>query len=134
MRELKFRAWLEQDRLMCPVISIYCNGNVDVSIQDSGPFIKWPSQVKVMQWTGLLDKNGKEIYEGDVCAFVDTDGFRHQWPITWNSENATFWYGHLPVWSVFESGYYQPVDGRQPYPGEGFEIIGNVYENKELLK
>ena len=67
----------------------------------------------LMQFTGLLDKNGKDIYEGDILSF--------------NSRP--------PVGSVsFHSGSYWVADavlGRASVQGE---VIGNIYENPELLK
>jgi uncharacterized phage protein (TIGR01671 family) len=76
----------------------------------------------VMQFTGLVDKNGKEIYEGDVLRF---DNYMHQGKV------------------VFDFGqFFVQIDGRfycsiaalaHPKDGYGCEIIGNIYENPELL-
>ena len=75
-----------------------------------------------MQYTGLKDKNGKEIYEGDVVK-ADIDG-------------ATY----ITYWEEKEIGFRfrQSNDLNEPYltvglPIDDIEIIGNIYENPELL-
>ncbi len=71
----------------------------------------------VGQFTGLKDKNGKEIYEGDVLQFN----------ARFHEETKT-----PPVLDKVEfiQGQFLP----RPYKGEDVEIIGNIYQNPELLK
>lgn len=81
----------------------------------------------LMQSTGLHDKNGKEIFEGDILG-VDTDEEIVNLNIYWDSKHALF---------MFESKKYNEKDllaelvEDNTYP---FEIIGNIYENPELLE
>ena len=81
----------------------------------------------VGQSTGLHDKNGKEIFEGDILG-IDTDEEIVNLNIYWDSKHALF---------MFESKKYNEKDllaelvEDNTYP---FEIIGNVYENPELLE
>jgi uncharacterized phage protein (TIGR01671 family) len=77
----------------------------------------------LMQYTGLKDKNGKEIYEGDI--------FETQFPyriaaVEWDEENGRFL-------GVTVSGGERKIAyvGREPQP---IKIIGNIYENPELIK
>lgn len=84
-------------------------------------------EIVLIQSTGLKDKNGKEIFEGDILG-VDTDEEIVNLNIYWDSKHALF---------MFESKKYNEKDllaelvEDNTYP---FEIIGNIYENPELLE
>lgn len=117
MRELKFRAYdPEEKRLIYEFVSA---DNVDLlnPTETLGSYSS-VDENSVMQFTGLLDKNGKEIYEGDIVRMKDTSGSgrMREWPpreIKW--EDAGF---NITQWDTEEE----------------CEVIGNIYENKELLK
>ena len=90
-----------------------------------------PDKYILMQSTGLKDKNGVEIFEGDIVLFSVSDGFNHL-----DHEKA------VVQASGYHSGlicklvdldleyriYYDPVFHTD------YEVIGNIYENKELLE
>lgn len=98
MRPIKFRAWHKEAREM-----LYDDDPGDCLV-----YRKQGQPVEVMQFTGLLDKNGNEIYEGDLIRY--SDGIQKV------------------EWVSGEWGYRGVM-----WANKG-EVIGNVHENQELLK
>lgn len=115
MREIKFRAWTEF-KTMVNVSTI--NFATSEAIMPDGEWYK----VKLMQYTGLTDRNGKEIYEGDIVATPNWGGAKNK-IISYSTEAGAF----LACDSFIEPLGYSMGNGR-------VEVIGNIYENKELLK
>ena len=108
MREIKFRAWQDEGMLIQENSGVYATKKfLDKLYEDC----------ILMQFTGLHDKNGKEIYEGDVIEYTE-----------YNSSDAD----KLCCRSVveFDTGSFLPVS-------EGYciaiEVIGNIHQHPELL-
>ena len=122
MREIKFRAWSKKYNRMFYSASPSDAQTLGAQITDSCTakfFEKFYGQ-NIMQYTGLEDKNGKEIYEGDVVQ--DSHGYK-----------ARIEYS--------DGAFILIIEGRFPdtdMAGEGnnkfYEVIGNIWENPELLK
>ena len=111
MREIKFRAWdIENKRYNHLSFSIYKVNMID---QD-------PSRWLFLQYTGLKDKNDKEIYEGDILS-IPPDAHHHY------EERNVVEYGD-GVYLLEDHGLYLNDWN------EMGEVIGNIYENPELLE
>ena len=126
-REIKFRAWDKKNKEMINDIAIY--PEYDWVVQSDNDALcererAEDGQIILMQYTGLKDKNGKEIYEGDIVKF-DT---------TWNEKDWENIIGEVR----FNEGCFVITDKNGNHYEEvrhtdEIEIIGNIYENKELL-
>lgn len=123
----KFRAWDKTTSKLHVVNGIYCDNKKIHYIDDNRVRFVGFDNVIIMQSTGLLDKNGKGIFEGDILAF-ETDDEVIKVNVFWDEEHALF---------MFESKKYNEQEPlaelveNNTYP---FEIIGNIYENPELLE
>lgn len=116
MRPLKFRAF--NNNVLGVPFTLEEISTFEVNSDRIGA--TWPEGTVFMQFTGLLDKNGREIYEGD---FIEAEDF---------------YYG-IPFKGVveFENGCFSVTqDGMTAYRWLSIkcEIVGNIYENPELLK
>jgi len=116
-REIKFRAWDKREKIL-----VYDNENNSTdywdgvmaseigllnSLLDNKEYI-------LMQYTGLKDYHKKEIYEGDIVRFLETSGYDFEEIV----EN---------MWDIRDHCWDKNVDY------EDIKVIGNIYENKELL-
>ena len=129
----KFRVWMKSLKWMCDVTNISLDSKfVDICQQgDTERYTEMSvefDEIELMQSTGLVDKNGKEIFEGDVVQFEDC------------SEASDFLYINTGIIEWCQGGFH--VTNRDSVlmgdllDGEFLDvtIIGNVYENPELLE
>jgi len=117
MREIKFRVWCKEGPSMLDWD--YLINEPDFADFMKGAHVEDAYYSRLMQYTGLKDKNGKEIYEGDVIVVIE-----------WNRKYNV----------VFERGMFK-ASGSTTFSlvtatnGElSCQVIGNIYENPELLK
>lgn len=149
MRTLKFRYWDTKNKKFNSDIGIYLIGGVDLANTI-------PEGYEITQFTGLTDRHGVEIYEGDILA-IDFEYYGHLpkvaehnlalrgingYPVTvsWDNEYACFQIesfpnspGALPSFQAWLGEYISnPSRGSTATPF--VEVIGNVWEDKDLLK
>lgn len=118
MREIKFRAWLKEKKIMGEVLGIdilhkeIFFSNEDVDCYEHTDF----KDIELMQYTGLKDMMEKEIYEGDILFEI---------------------LGEEYFKVIFENGSYRAENEEYSLDLSEYarfcEIVGNVYENPELL-
>ena len=120
-REIKFRAWDKEDKIMMH-LDIFCC-----------PKAVLKDEIILMQYTGLKDKNSKEIYEGDIVVEVFDNGADNiieqhirdefEGEVVYQQEVASF---GIKTEKDGIMGLYEEADE--------IEVIGNIYENPELLR
>ena len=119
MRELKFRAWWKDEKRFLDGDEWYmtCSGakylHYSVMPYKDDNFI-------IEQSTGLIDKNGKEIYEGDVVRYAIRPS---------RTTVVEWWSGEEEYYPCCTTSGFA-----LPYSEDGYEVIGNIHENKELLE
>ena len=132
-REIKFRAWDEQSKKMLP----------SVDISRPVKYFDWLGglDVPIMQYTGLKDKNGKEIFEGDVLEYAtiwagvaDSPHYKVGDKVVHRRETVVFEPFYFADYEDSCAGFGWKIDTCDLEEiGKRWEIIGNIYENPELL-
>lgn len=116
-REIKFRAWDRHRKCLTWPLSdegVWFDGVISARTSHRSTGHDW-YDLPLMQYTGLKDKNGVEIYEGDIIRIKNNHGYFIKKSVAWNNGNR---------WQGFRVG----KGDRE------IEVIGNVYENPELLE
>ena len=133
MREIKFRAWHKKKKQMFTVYGWNQSGNIQITPNRFGAgadgepvvhelaYYASPDDVEVMQFTGLKDKNGKEIYEGDTVRYgldatQDHAASVKIGAVTWDDDWLTYNVGGDNHWDI-----------------DWMEVIGNIHENPKLM-
>lgn len=126
MREIKFRVWDPAEKQMCPVIV------ADFQDIKARVFCRLPKSgareifsADLMQYIGVKDKNGVEIYEGDIIR-GHTGRYQVDCVVRWSIGNC----GFIAEPTIMERTYLC----LNPGSTKSYEVIGNIHENPELAK
>jgi uncharacterized phage protein (TIGR01671 family) len=130
MREIKFRVWDQLLMVMERALVVYFNNQEVYFIHKGSSQLRGLGNIVLMQFTGLLDKNGKEIYEGDIVRVQSQ--YETDEPIDSAPNKVYFRDG------AFRCGFHNMLLGENVCTGKegnwNMEVIGNIYENLELLE
>lgn len=119
MREIKFRAW---DKLNKEMFNVEIMDFQERKLyKDSVSYCKFEN-IELMQYTGLKDKNNKEIYEGDI---LSNENDEKSYKVIF--ENGSF---IAEFEGDFEEYSFDLID----VVAQGCEVVGNIYENPEFIK
>lgn len=141
MRELKFRIWIKDESrfydesddesyLIVPNGNVICESG---TYEEDGMLFKdttnQTSNVIVEQYTGLKDKNGREIYENDIVKYTAEIA---------NNKGSTYRVEYYNEWGMYD---LEPLEDNVDTGGFNenlletyYEVIGNIHENPELLE
>ncbi|WP_455443807.1 YopX family protein [Streptococcus salivarius] len=124
---LRYRAWLKEDKEMIEVEEMnFYNGELDF-IGDGITWMCKSNDCVLMQSTGLRDKNGKEIFEGDIVKVTNLSSWLEV--VSFNEDKAMFVSKEIkreieesPLYDLFNTDIFE------------VEIVGNIYTNPELAE
>lgn len=125
----KFRALDKISKKMFPVMMIDFGQSYVMIEEINGLWCERDfDEIELMSSTGLKDKNGKEIFEGDIVKFSDCDDDVYVTPVVWDKNYACFgvsFSGKYPISFDYLEEFYTEL--------KDIEVVGNIYENSELL-
>lgn len=128
MRQIKFRAWDKEKSVLLFQDDDFAYVRTDgIDMVREG--IRSPNlDVELMQFTGLFDKNGKEIYEGDIVTASFSKDFKAK--IIYDDDQTSYWLEYE------QEGFMKPCTQmllKRLVLNHELEVIGNIHENPELL-
>ena len=125
MKEIKFRAWSSGRKEMAEVESIHFKGNAVYLISKYLRLVANLDETELMQFTGQKDMNGKEVFEEDILKLENRDfGI-----VQYNNLNCNYYI------QLINYHFNVAIDFKKVFSYQSkVEIIGNKYENPELLE
>jgi uncharacterized phage protein (TIGR01671 family) len=142
MREVKYKVWDTYDKVFTDKLTaLYKNGNIVIYNVDKGYYFQPPTGKYIpVFYTGLKDKNGKEIYDGDILEIkLNECIWRYEIKSVESFGNNLFAITRYRNFEIDDNecqvmGDFYINDNTWNHIPYKAEIIGNIYENSDLLK
>jgi uncharacterized phage protein (TIGR01671 family) len=141
MRKFKFRAWNINRKRWETGLGLYFDDSKLGDFSECFHNQEDENDYVIQQWTGLLDKNGKEVFEGDIVKYARTrietteepKGIFSSKLIELGEDIGEIDFMGFEFVVSFDHKRYDDIEKLGNYPHR-FEVIGNIFENPELLK
>lgn len=130
MKKIKFRGFSKYDNKMRNINRMNFNND---NLMFEGMNVNWSkSETIIMQYTGLKDKHEKDIYEGDIVTWDKCPEYKYSYNKSIPKFNI--------IWQDKKCGFGMKSISKDRYrdynmqSGKNLEVIGNIYENSELVE
>jgi len=134
-REIKFRFYSNITKKMyndMSLIGLVYSNDSNPCMYNADRITKEPGETRcqylndghLMQYTGLKDKNDKEVYEGDILTRTESEFYPDYFKIEWCEERGGFMLTYQPCGEVYDLAEFWPDS----------VVVGNIYENPNLVK
>lgn len=143
-REIKFRAFIKHLQIMVKIESVdFITKMVEVDLTGGEGDTTWFTfeNVELVQYTSLKDKNGREVYEGDIIYWEINNGVgieSYTAIVKWSENLVEEGWSQTYKWLVGYTGnYYRGSYDELSTPAaynDALQIMGNIYENPELME
>ena len=131
MREIKFRGMTELGEWKFGLLTFIFGQYAIVDPIDENSVYLIDKET-VWQYTGIKDKDGIEIFDGDIVEAC-SQGVKGTFEVKWRQDGSPSWI-LFPAWQSSQMWHLHAVETKKGYYKDNVNVIGNRYENPELLK
>ena len=131
MREIKFQGMTEKGEWKQGLLTFMFGQYAIVNPEDENSVYLIDKET-AGQYTGLRDKNGVEIYEGDIVQAF-SQGVKGNFEVKWRQEGSPGWV-LFPAWQSSQMWHLHAIETEKGKYQDSVTVIGNRFENPELLK
>lgn len=127
-RENKYRAFYKSEKRWIDIFSLHCDDGHILSVEDVTGLRLNISDINLVQYTGLKDQDGQEIFEGDILKHITDENITIK-KVVYDAQHGAFIMKCDKYFAELRATY-----GDGDMYADTYLIIGNIYENPEILK